>query len=240
MRLLLGLTFCAATTAHALPSLSVPEDVWQSLQAPERAAIQEGYLVESVPVGSFGLILDNQGIDRSTPGTNGGSALGGAIAQAAYLDRALGGGSYSAKTQLGVAILGALIGSGLDQPAQASYQFRYAIKMMDGSIKYHDITSPDPFRHPAGACVMLPQVSMAANQNLCITTAQALREKIAKTASAETTMPASLGDMKPGGPTTPAQATEMQGSVSCKVGSVAPVVTTLEKCNLINGRILND
>lgn len=230
MKSVAGFVLLVTANAYALPSLSVPEDVWQALSATERATVQKTHLVETVPAGSYGLLMDNQAVDRSDPGSNAGAALGSAVAQAAYIDRSINHGNYSAKTQLGIALVGMLVGSSFDRPAQAQYQFRYAVKMPDGSIAYHDKMSWDPFRHPSGACVMVPGIELAPNQKLCTITVEMLRSEYIKAKedlSHETQK--ELLQTPPTG-----------GLVTCKIGAVAPVVTTSEKCNLINGRVVND
>lgn len=230
MKYFIGTLLFSALSAYAMPTLPVPEEAWTSLSPAEKSIIQEQYLIESVPANSYGLLIDNQGVDRSTPGSNAGTALGSAAAQTAYLDRAINHGNYSAKTQLGVAIIGALVGASFDQPGQLRYQIRYAVKLADGTINYHDIVSAEPFRHPAGACVMIPSIDLAGNQNLCTITAESLRQKyISRDESTPKSTDTSL--------TRPKSATEM---ITCKIGTQSPVSTSLEKCNLINGKVLND
>lgn len=95
---------------------------------------------------TFGTIIDNQGVNESTSGTSGGAILGGAVANAAYIDNAIKGGNYSAKNQLAVGILGAVLGSTLDSKPNAQYHFRYAVRLGNGNIKYFDETKKNRVR----------------------------------------------------------------------------------------------
>ena len=59
----------------------------------------------------YGIVIDNQGVNESSAGTNGGALLGSALGNAAYIDRSFRpGNNYSAVTQLGVGIFGAILG----------------------------------------------------------------------------------------------------------------------------------
>jgi len=48
------------------------------------------------------------------------------VAQVAYISRAIDRGSYSPWMQLGLGVLGAVIGSAADRPAVEQYLHRYA------------------------------------------------------------------------------------------------------------------
>ncbi|QIL69810.1 hypothetical protein G7048_05200 [Diaphorobacter sp. HDW4B] len=238
------ITGLLASSANALPLLAVSETAWQGLETHEKAEIQRSYLIETVRDSTFGLIIDNQGVDRSTPGTHGGAVLGSAIADVSYIDRAFSGGHYSAKTHLGVVLLGGLLGSALDKAPQRQFQFRYAIKLQDGSVVYQDKYSTEPFRHPAGICVMLSDLSVAANQNLCSQTPDVLRatyvRQTALNPSNAFAATSSVG-LEASPISSPPRIQPMtSNSVSCKLNSLPPVQTTLDKCNAINGRVINE
>lgn len=241
MKQILLIAGFVAFGANASSILTVPEDTWHALETPERAEIQKTYLVETVRSDAFGLIIDNQGVDRSTPGTHAGALLGGAVADATYIDRALGGGNYSAKTHLGVMILGGLIGSTLDRPAESQYQFRYAIKLHDGNVIYQDNYSAEPFRHPSGVCVLLPEVKIAPNQNLCTLTPDLLRATYLNRATPRASQ-AIMATPLPAIPIAEASASgrTLPSTVNCKLNNLPPVQTTPEKCNSINGRVISD
>lgn len=239
------LTFCTLTLyafsfqsiVLAQSTLRVSSSAWQELSEAERAAIQERYIIETLAPDSFGLIIDNQGADRSTPGSVAGSNLGQAVASASYIDRAIDSGDYSAKTHLGMAILGGLVGSALDSKPQSQYQFLYAIRLGNGSVIYQDVFSKDPFRHPVGVCVILPSLSVLPEQHICSQTTETLRKAylaevkdpvvpVRKEISTTATEVTSQKNV---------QAVAEDSVVSCKVGALAPVSTSREKCHLING-----
>lgn len=233
-----GLSFFAM----AQSPLFVLESAWSKLSLDEQHHIQSTNLVSPIRDTLAGIIIDNQGANNSTPGNSSGSGLGGSIASAAYIDNALKpNGNYSAKSHLASIIVGNIIGSSLNQEAKTEYQFRYAIKSTGGDISYHDQFSSTPFRHPVGVCVLLPDLRLSPNQDVCIQTADLLREKYvnnkivghAKTPSEE--------------PQTPVRAeVEFEGKqpqflsekVLCKTSMLAPIQTTSEKCKSINGEVI--
>ena len=232
------------SAAVAQPVLKVSEIAWQGLSADDRAVIQEKYLVEAVGATSFGIILDNQGADRSTPGTNGGAVLGETIASASYIDKAIGNGNYSAKNHLGVMLLGGLLGATLDSKPQSQYQFRYAIRLGTGGVIYQDTFSSEPFRHPVGVCVFLPAINIAPEQHLCTQTTESLRgahiiQKM-KSPAAPAQQRNTLVSIDDSINSELGKSTGLVESIHCKVSTLAPEKTSPEKCKIINGVILND
>jgi hypothetical protein len=213
----------------AAPMLQVSRGAWQGLSDEERAVIQRDHVVEINEPGTFGVIIDTQGVDESTPGTTGGAALGGAIAEASYIDRAFKpGNNYSAKNQLGITILGAMLGSTLDKPAVQQYHFRYALKLSNGEIQSFDSVQASAFRHPTGLCLSIPDLSPI-SQGICTQTSEDLRRVLIL---ASVGIPATLGTPI-GQPAANAQAGASQ--VICRLGNLAPVTTTAEKCSIIGG-----
>lgn len=241
MRALLLAALLICTTAFAQTSLRVSAAAWQGLNADEKASVQQKYVVEIMAPESFGTILDNQGLDRSTPGSNAGTAVGAAIGSAAYVDRAINHGNYSGKTHVAAMLLGMLVGSALDRPAQSSYQFRYAIRLGSGNVIYQDTYSSTPFRHAVGVCVFTPSIDLAPEQHLCTQTTESFKNSLG-IFNLSTALNASAGDRSSSPdtlPTTPASEIS-SATVSCKLGTLAPVKTSPEKCKLINGAIVND
>jgi hypothetical protein len=219
----------------------VTQPVWSALSQDEKDSIQKRYLVEVPEAESFGVILDNQGVNESTPGTTSGAELGSALASATYIDRSINHQNYSAKSHLGAAILGGLLGSTLDKPAVQQFHYRYAVKFLNGNVRYFDVVSADPFRHPAGVCVTVPEVALAPDQSLCAQTLANFRTtyldaKLPTGAPAATQTNAEPATAA-AAPGAPAGGAEL---VSCKIGTVAPVRTSAQKCALINGRIVNE
>lgn len=220
--------------------LQVSSLAWHGLTDGERDSIQSRYVVEAYAPESFGVIIDNQGADRSTPGTSAGANLGQAVADTAYIDRALDSGDYSAKVHLGAALIGGLLGSALDSKPRSNFQFRYTIRLGNGNIVYHDAYSKDPFRHSVGVCVALPSLSIMPAQHICSQTSESLRS--AHLADGQD----ALGSDRNAPPVTSQETTDTANiqreikvhTVSCKVGALPPVTTTETKCRIINGVVL--
>lgn len=244
-----GLTLLTAS-ASAQPVLRVAAPVWATLSEPERAAVQRRFLVDVSPAESAGVIVDNQGIDQSTPGNQAGSALGHAYGSAAYVDRAISSGSYSARSHLGASLLGGLLGAALDQKPVSQYRFRYAVRLLDGNIRYYDIVSYEPFRHPPGVCVLTPSVTLSPDQLLCSQTPANFRATYLRSPEVPTTFlapvtPPAAASMPATAPTGAiVGAPEGTGSgdvlVNCKPNSLPVVRTTAAKCRMIQGVQLDD
>jgi hypothetical protein len=229
------LLFSISATAQQL--IKVSQSAWLQLNSTERELIQKKHIVELLEQDAFGVILDNQGVNESTSGTTIGANLGGSIANAAYIDNAIKSGNYSAKNQLAVGIIGAIVGSTLDRRPNAQYHYRYAVKLNSGNIKYVDEVTNDPFRHPIGICVSVPSIALI-DQQLCTQTVVILRSMYLDTPpikisvlqvpeplahSTNTTLPIA------------ADMSTLQPLINCKLGTLAPVRTSAEKCELIKG-----
>jgi hypothetical protein len=244
MRILVFGVVAVACSVHAQSKLRLSSVAWAGLTVTEQATIQKQYLVEPLPLSSFGLVIDNQGVDRSTPGTNGAAGLGQAIGSAAYIDNAFKpSGNYSAKSHLAAILLGGFLGAAFDRPAQNQYQFRYAVKLADGNVAYYDAITSDPFRHPAGVCVNLPEVTLVSDQSLCTQTADSLRTRyLAENPNITHAMPVDAIDVAKDAVVVQVQETAptvpIGTVVLCKIGLTAPVTTSLEKCSSINGVII--
>lgn len=243
--LLLSIVLALTSAAQAQNLLRVSEDAWTRLLPDERTDIQERFLVEPVSSSLFGKIIDNQGLDRSIQGNNAGSALGGSIASAAYIDNAFRpNGNFSAKEHLAAVIVGGVLGSALNRAPVSQFQFRYAVQDGRGGVSYHDVISQDPFRHPVGICVNLPAVTLAQNQELCSQTAEILRSTylpgytsrplVSHSSSAKHSVRASPQVAVQ----EDASRDESSSKVLCKIGTLSPVTASREKCESINGNII--
>lgn len=231
---LAALAALALSSAHA-QTIVVSSQSWEGLTVEERAAIQSRYVVDTRDGSTYGEIVDAQGIDLSTPGTNSGAALGAAIGNAAYIDRALKpDNNYSAKTQLAAILLGAVVGSALDTPAQAQYKFRYALRMQSGDIEYRDVLQSDPFRHAPGVCLDLNSVQKVP-QSLCAAGPDSLRARYLKDVTLRQTPPPALPATAEA---TSSEASKSDSIIQCKPKNLAAISTTREKCLIINGEIL--
>lgn len=221
------------------PILRVSSVAWHGLTSDEKIFIQSRYMVEALGAESFGVIIDNQGVDRSTPGTTSGANLGAAIGSAAYVDKAFSGNNdYSAKSHLATMLISGFLGSALDTKPQSQYQFRYAVKLGNGSITYQDQISQDPFRHPVGVCVSVPSMSLLREQHLCSQSVESLRQAHIPPGSQlqVSAVPATPSNQPIGQP--PVTQDEPEVLVSCKANNLAAVRTTAVKCNAIQGVIV--
>lgn len=154
----------------------ITKSIWDKLSEAEKISITADYDINILSPDSFGIITDVQGADQSTPGTNAGAALGGAVASAAYLDRGLRGGNYSAGGALAIGLLGAALGSTMDSGPSSKFQFRYTVKLDDGEIQYFDEIKSTSFRHSVGVCVLVPSLTLI-SQKICNQTIESIREK---------------------------------------------------------------
>ena len=165
------------TTASQIkkPAL-IKKIIWDELSEAEKISITADYDVKILSSDSFGIITDVQGADQSTPGTNAGAALGGAVASAAYLDRGLRGNNYSAGGALAIGLLGAAIGSTMDSGPSSKFQFRYTVKLGDGDIQYFDEIKSTSFRLSVGVCILVPSLTLI-SQKVCNQTIESVRGK---------------------------------------------------------------
>lgn len=230
----------ACGCVYGQDTVKVLRPVWQALSAAERASIQKRHVVDVREASAYGQVIDNQGVDVSTPGTTGGAVLGSAVANATYVDRAFNpSNNYSAKTHLAATILGAVIGSSLDRPAMQQYHFRYALRLHDGEIGYRESVQGGPFRHPVGMCLELLTLTPAP-QVLCTQTVADVRKTyLMSTADVEVptvTLVAPLETTR--APQEPAVVPPVGDKIDCKLGNLAPVSTTPEKCYSIGGKPL--
>ncbi|MFZ6653904.1 hypothetical protein [Undibacterium sp. TJN19] len=210
-------------------SVKIARHVWSALSLQEQQLIQNKGQIQIIESDSYGLIIDNQGVNESTQSTNGGAALGAAVGSAVYVDKAIGNGNYSAKSQLAAILVGGILGSALDSQGVTRYHFRYAVKLGSGELKYFDQMQSDPFRHANGACVSVSNFSLI-EQQLCSQSVEMVR-------SVYLTAKSTTGGVATGISGDVAGQQVKQERISCKLGTQAPVFTTREKCLSINGSI---
>lgn len=173
MKLLIILSvFLSAISVQAQQEIkiSINQQLWRSFSNSEQANLIEKFpSIEITPSESIGIIQAVQSVDRSTPGTKGGAVLGATLGQAMYIDHAFSGNNnYSATAQVGVAILGAALGSSLDSAPNTKFAFNYAIKTLDGQIREVRVDSGEEFTRPIGQCVRIPEV-IPVEASLCST-----------------------------------------------------------------------
>ncbi len=115
----------------------------------------------------FGRISGVQFVNRSTINTNAGANFGAIAGQAMYLDNT-SFKNYSAMNQLGAGLVGAIVGSGLDNPSITQYQRTYWITLNNGeTISIVNFVS-DQTHIPQGICVEVKGSSLlATNESNC-------------------------------------------------------------------------
>ena len=161
--------------------LRVAKSAWEQLTGDERRQIKEKWNVELLGTTAYGIVIDSQILNESTAATNGGSNLGSAFAQSAYIDNAFkAGNNYSATNQVAIGVIGAIAGSSFDKRAVTQYRTRYSVRLADGNIQMTDDVKGDPFRLPVSICIQFPSLDMS-DQSLCTQTAAALRLKHLRT-----------------------------------------------------------
>jgi outer membrane lipoprotein SlyB len=178
---------------YAAPPLQVSQHVWLEFSVSEKVTLLAKFpQIETIPSETLGIIQSVQAVNRSTAATNSGAALGGALGQALYIDNAFRGNStnYSATAQLGVALLGAVVGSSLDSAAQSRFIFNYGVKTLDGELREVRVEAVDEFTRPVGQCVFLPSISPAP-VSLCIADKVQFLKKLSALAQAQAPAPAS-------------------------------------------------
>ena len=152
-------SFAYAGILFAAELVTVPQHVWDTLQPDQKTLLSDVFVVNVMAGNTYGVILDAQTLNESTPGTNAGSRLGAAYGSAMYVDRAFSGSprnwNYSATNNITAGVVGGLIGSLADKPAQALFRTRYTIKDGNGGVTYVEEAQPNAFRHSIGLCMAL-------------------------------------------------------------------------------------
>lgn len=210
----------AAVTAARQSSgqiLLVNEAVFVQLSSEDQDKIRIGQpSMQVVPMQSIGTLISHQVVDTSKPGTTVGSQLGSAFAQAAYIDQARLG-NYSAVTQVGAGLVGALIGSSLDQSAQKGFLINYGIKLIDGSVKAILTRSADGIAAPIGQCVFVDDATEAPPY-LCA-------DNLVSFLQRARTLNANNGSKGRG------------AHVVCQVSGVAAIQLSREDCSKLGGQV---
>lgn len=167
---LLVCTLAVSSYAQSSINISINQKLWGSFSKIEQKSLLEQFSsIEITPSEAIGVVQSVQSINRSTTGTQSGAMLGATLGQTMYIDRTFSGkNNYSATTQVGAALLGAVLGSSLDSAPNIRFIFNYAIKTLDGQIKEVRVESADEFTRPVGQCVLLPSVT-SAEASLCST-----------------------------------------------------------------------
>lgn len=236
--LLCAPTPCGATDGR--PLLSVPFAVWHSLKSGERDQLATKFVVEIASKDRFARIVYVQGVNESMPGTTTGAELGSLLGQAQYIDKS-NWRNYSAKNQIGAAILGSLIGSALDSPPRASFRQVYTVKSADGSISTIERVSPSPIHAAPGLCVDTASFAPVRDQycdgglidevSTALKDSAAPPERVPRPSAMSVTPQASSAEPAVAAPL----AAKSQELIVCRLGATASTQTTQQKCSAAGG-----
>lgn len=116
----------------------------------------------------YAKVLNVQIRNESTGATTGGAQLGSTLGQTNYIDSS-NFKTYSASSQVGAGLLGAIVGSMLDAPSVTKYKLTYLLQMANGDVKNFEKTQSTETHIPAGVCVEFrePSYLEVVNQNNC-------------------------------------------------------------------------
>lgn len=158
--------------------VQVASTVWSTISPSDQKKIASRFAIDVLPSNTLGIIFDAQSVDKSTRPTNDGAALGAAIGSTAYIDRSIKPNTnYSAKSHLGAGVLGALVGGSMDSPGQTLFLHRYTLKILDGTIAYHETEESSSLRHSIGICFSTKDHSIK-DQFLCTEDREGFRRRI--------------------------------------------------------------
>jgi hypothetical protein len=123
-----------------------------------------GKLSDKIVYGKIvGVTFENK--SHINPGA--GANLGAIAGQATYIDNTTWR-NYSGLNQIGAGLLGAIVGSSLDQPTRIQYQRTYWITLITGETISVGSIVPDQTHIPQGICVEVKGSSLVAtNESKC-------------------------------------------------------------------------
>lgn len=239
---------CTAASAEVL---NIPQHIWDGLQIQQRTLIGERFVVNVREGNGYGVIIDAQSLNESTPGSNAGSKLGAAIGSSTYVDNAFSGSprnwNYSATGHLTAQLAGALIGSLANQQAQARFRTRYTIKNGNGGVEYVEEIKSDAFRHTVGLCVSLGPIRPIEVDTCSVTNEQFLAKYSWLGNTVQQVAPFSTPQINAG----LASANELQAQsqvnqtesanekIYCRFGMATPVRVTVSVCESASGTVIS-
>ncbi|CDG80835.1 hypothetical protein [Janthinobacterium agaricidamnosum] len=209
--------------AMAQDAIRVSQLAWNGLAPSDKKLIQQRYIVELAAPDTFATVVDNPGVDESTPATTIHADKGAAQASADYLDKAEKEGNYSRAKHRAAELAGRAAGAALDTPAKTQFRFNYTLQFADGSIKSYQQVRRDRFGHALGTCILVPEYTVS-DEPLCNQTAAALRT-------------AYFPRLQPQ-PSVSARAAADKGQVMCQLGTIVAASSSAEKCQAAQGRVV--
>lgn len=148
------------------PSINTLLSLFNQLTAQEKQKLLDKYRVNFLSDSEIGIVTDRQVQNLSTPGSNAGAEIGGAVGTTAYINNATPS-SYSMKSDLTSTALGALAGAILlNRSPTEQYLIRYTLKLRNGEIMQVDQASSSPMGQGIGICVYAPNASLI-DQSMC-------------------------------------------------------------------------
>lgn len=158
--------------------LRLAKDLYSKLTEIEQKTLSDNYKIIFYESSEIGTITDRQVQNISTPGSNAGAEIGGAVGATAYISNATPS-SYSMKSDLTSTVLGALAGAALmNKSPTEQYVIRYSLKLRNGEIRQVDQVSSTPLGQSIGMCVSMPGAILI-DQSLCTMTLAEFRVKYA-------------------------------------------------------------
>lgn len=133
----------------------VTKPAYQALSKAQQDALQTSYEVVVLTEEQIGVVTERQTQDMSSAGSVAGSTLGSSVASAIYIDNAVSNTSYNMWTDLGVGVLGGLLGASGNKAPVRQFSITYAVKTLDGNLRKVTVTQGSPIGEPVGSCFNL-------------------------------------------------------------------------------------
>lgn len=158
---------------------SVIEDLYLKLTPQEQKVLSDKYKLLFYKSSEFGIVTDRQVQNTSTPGSNDGAVIGGAVGTTAYISNATPS-SYSMKSDIASTALGALAGAMLfNKSPVVQYLIRYTIKLRNGEVIQVDQISGTPLGQGIGMCISASNASLI-DQSYCTMTLAEFKTKFSE------------------------------------------------------------
>lgn len=158
--------------------LRLLKDLYSKLTEKEQKSLKDNYKIIFYESSEIGIVTDRQVQNLSTPGSNAGAEIGGAVGATAYISNATPS-SYSMKSDLTSTVLGALAGAVLlNKSPTEQYVIRYSLKLRNGEIRQVDQVSSTPLGQSIGMCVFASNATPI-DQSFCTMTLAEFRAKYA-------------------------------------------------------------
>lgn len=157
---------------------TIPKAIYDQLTKSEQELLNQKYEFKFIADSEIGIVTERQIRNLSTPGSNFGAELGGAVGTAAYVSKATPS-SYSLKSDIGNTLLGAFVGAMLlNQQPNQQYQIRYTLKLRNGELAHVDQTYGSPLGEGVGNCLTASN-AVPVESILCTMTVSDFRLKYA-------------------------------------------------------------